>query len=792
MAAHEPPPELPGEDPAPDSTPLDPAAAELFGLGEGQDQWRDHLREAVGPQSGPCLLAGYEILEPIGRGGQGTVYRARQPGTGRIVAIKRLCSYAAIGPAVGDRFRREIDALTRLSHPNVVMVYAVEIVEGRRVLIMEYVDGPPIDRWADQAWATGHAPLRRILEAFVGVCAGVSHGHQRGVVHCDIKPANVLVDSNDSPRILDFGIARVVAGDRAPTSGWTMVGFAGTPAFAAPEQATASPGGVDTRSDTYALGVLLFRLVAGVEPFAGGPGLAGIAAIAHAQARGVPSVRTHRRAVPHEIDWIIARATALDPADRYQTADALADDIRRFLTVQPVLARRPSPMHVASRFVRRHPIGVGLGAAALLAVLGTSALAVTQASRLSIANQRLGEAVEAAEAAAVEAREQRARAETEAAALRATTDTLYRMLAGATVYPGGFAPPADEPMRSAYASLLEETAGSMSPEIELELRFKYGITLRAVGQYEQGIAQFEQAKVLSRAFDDPDLARRWKIIEQTSRCLMSAGRVADAERLCREALNEVEGGPAVDFTAMLKYQLALVIAGGDGSKEEFRSLAEDVVQSKIRGEFSWHRLYRLYEEFTLVAAGRGWHDLAEVFARPAADAAAENGRSESVVARMHTYHAQALLRLDRCDEAEPIARLASESILKTKGPGDDNAHLALVAHAAALHRLGRFPEAATRWELASRRPLTFRDPERAAAPIVLRLAAAQFGAGEPDLARTTLRRALAAIASDYAEELAQDVAVGLEAAGWQVGPLLAEQLQDVPTAVREPLTGTLP
>lgn len=780
-------------EPQPKSTPpLDPSVAHVMGLGEGQTDWLSHVQRATAEGADLGSLGAYELIERIGSGGQGSVYRARQPGTGRIVAVKRLWADLSTSSAGAQWFAREIEALTRLSHPNVVAIHAAEVLEGRRVIVMEFVEGPSIDRWADQAWATGHAPLRRILDAFLGVCAGVSHGHQRGVVHCDIKPDNVLVDANDTARVLDFGIARIVAADRAQTSGWTMVGFAGTPAFAAPEQATASPSGVDTRSDIYALGVLLFRLVAGVEPFTGGPGLAGIAAIAQAQARGVPSVRTRRRAVPREIDWIIARATALDPADRYQTADALADDIRRFLTVQPVLARRPSPMYVASQFVRRHPVGVGLGVAALASVLGTSALAVTQASRLSIANQRLGEAVETAEAAAVEAREQRARAETEAAALRSTTEMLYRMLAGATVYPGGFAPPADEPMRTAYASLLEESAGSMSPEIELELRFKYGITLRAVGQYEQGIAQFERAMVLSRAFDDPDLARRWKIIEQMSRCLMSAGRVADAERLCREALREVEGGPAVDFTAMLKYQLALVIAGGDGSKEEFRSLAEDVVQSKIRSEFSWHRLYRLYEEFTLVAAGRGWHDLAEVFARPAADAAVENGRSESIVARMHTYHAQALLRLDRCDEAEPIARLASESILKTTGPGDDNAHLALVAHAAALHRLGRFQEAAARWELASRRPLTFRDAERAAAPIVLRLAAAQFGAGEPDLARKSLRRALGPFADGSPEELARHVEAALESSSWQVNLALSDQIPSGPDAVRALLMTRLP
>lgn len=779
--------------PPPEETvALDPAAAALLGLGEGQEQWREHVGRAVSERPPGGTLGAYELLDRIGGGGQGMVYRARQPGTGRIVAVKRLWADLSSDPAGAQRFEREIEALTRLSHPNVVAIHAVEVLEGRRVIVMEHVDGRPIDRWADQAWATGHAPLRRILDAFVGVCAGVSHGHQRGVVHCDIKPDNVLVDSNDTPRILDFGIARIVAGDRAPTSGWTMVGFAGTPAFAAPEQATASPNGVDTRSDIYALGVLLFRLVAGVEPFAGGPGLAGIAAIAHAQARGVPSVRTHRSAVSREIDWIIARATAIDPADRYQTADALADDIRRFLTVQPVIARRPSPMYVASRFVRRNPIGVGLGVAALLAVLGTSALAVMQASRLSIANQRLEEAVESAEAAAEEARTQRARAETEAAGVRKTTEMLYRTIGWATANAGASEPRADWRMREAYAALLEDAAGSMSPESELQIRFNYGSTLRAEHLYDQAVAQFERAMVLSQGLDAPDSKRRWWIIEQSACCLESAGRVADAERVCREALDEVRDRPRNDFAGMIRYQLAILAATGGGSKEEFHSLAEDVVQSKVRGEYSWHQLYRLYEEFTKAAARRGWHDLAEAFARPAADAAIDGGFDSSVAARMRTYHAEALLRIDRYAEAESIAGLAADVLLDNNGSGVDHVHRALVAHAAALHRLGRFSEAAARWELASRRPLTFRDAERAAGPIMLRLAAAQFGADDPELARTTLRRALAPFSADPPDELARRIEAALQASSWQLDATFANGIANCPESVRTLLTTPLP
>jgi hypothetical protein len=772
--------------------PLDPDVAKLMGLGEGQKEWLSHVQHATAGRPDLGSLGAYELLDRIGSGGQGSVYRARQPGTGRVVAIKRLWAEISDDPGAAARFQREVEALTRLSHPNVVAIHAVEVVEGRRLIVMEYVEGPRIDQWADRTWAAGIKPLHRVLEAFVQVCTGVSHGHQRGVIHCDIKPDNVLVDSNDTPRVLDFGIARIVAGDRAPASGWTMVGFAGTPAFAAPEQATASPSGVDTRSDIYALGVLLFRLVAGVEPFTGGPGLAGIAAIAHAQARGVPSVRAHRPAVSREIDWIIGRATALDPADRYQTADGLADDIRRFLTVQPVTARRPGPMYVASRFVRRHPIGVGLGVAALLAVLAASTIAGTQAYRLSIANHRLGEALASEGAATQQAKDQQARAEREAASQRKTSEMLYQAIAGATVLPGFTEPRADIPMRRAYAAILSRGAGEMATESEVALRLNYAITLRGERKYDQALAELTRVMEISRRIDAPDSSRRQQIHGETVQCLFGAGRAAEADSLCRAELASLEGHPLGLVQLQLRWMRALAIARAGGTKDEFVSAAGEMFETLTLVPAGLHRSYRQFEELGRAATSRGWFDLAEQWTRRAVEIAVREEAGPISKAILRTQAANALLSLARPEDAEPQAREASDALLESQGPGGANAHPALVAHAAVLHRLGRFSEAAARWELASRRPLTFSDAERAAAPIILRLAAAQFGADDPESARTTLRRALAPFSADPPDELARQVEAALGASAWQVDSALPDQIPSCPEAVRTLLTTPLP
>ncbi len=309
-------------------------------------------------------LGPYTLLEEIGRGGQGEVYKAVQPGTGRTVALKRPAAGGLrIGSRAAERFSREVDAATRLSHPNVVTVFASEVIDGHAVLVMEYVDGTTIDRWADACWAdpaSGDREKRsRVLRAFAAACDGVAHAHLRGVIHRDLKPSNIMIGPDDVPRVLDFGVAKVLeewrerdpSGARATV--WTATGIAGTPAYAPPEQLREGGRSVDTRADVYALGVILYRLLSGDEAFGNRQGLADLL---DAVRRG-PQRRPlqARPSVGRDADWIVRRAMDPDAARRYQTVDALAEDVRRLLDGRAVLAHPPSAAYTAWRAVRRRP-----------------------------------------------------------------------------------------------------------------------------------------------------------------------------------------------------------------------------------------------------------------------------------------------------------------------------------------------------------------------------------------------------------------------------------------------------
>ena len=197
----------------------------LFGF--DSEAWLERLQQAeVAAALG--RMGAYELLEEIGRGGQGVVFRARQPGTGREIALKRLLAGAFASPAARRRFEREIEAVTALAHPGIVTVHGVEQVEGAPVLAMEWVAGVPVTEWA------ARRARPEVLQLFLQLCEALQHAHQRGVLHRDLKPSNVLVDASGRPRVLDFGLAK-----RSTDQGSTISRsgeFLGTPAYAPPEQ----------------------------------------------------------------------------------------------------------------------------------------------------------------------------------------------------------------------------------------------------------------------------------------------------------------------------------------------------------------------------------------------------------------------------------------------------------------------------------------------------------------------------------------------------------------------------
>ncbi len=390
----QPPPADQGRGPANDAI-LDERLTRDFGF--DSDEWQARARRASRPGVPLGSMGQYELTLELGRGAQGVVYKAVQPGTGRVVALKRLG--AGLPPAERDieHMRREVRAATRLSHPNIVTVYATETIDGHAALVMEYVQGIAIDRWADEQ--RGKAEKSRagttpLLRCFLGVCDGVEHAHRRGVIHRDIKPSNVLVTADGTPKVLDFGIALLTDHLKAQT---TATGFAGTPAYAAPEQVLGTRERDDTRCDVYALGAVLRRMVTGEELFGPGASMAQIVDVARSGTR-IPASRSNPL-LPRDLDWIILKAMAPEPDGRYQSVGALADDVRRFLEGRTIAAHPPTLRYQAGRFVARHTIACSLAGIAVAAVLTLSALSTMQAISLSKRGEELAGALQAERAA---------------------------------------------------------------------------------------------------------------------------------------------------------------------------------------------------------------------------------------------------------------------------------------------------------------------------------------------------------------------------------------------------------
>ncbi len=311
----------------------------------------------------------YRIIDKLGEGGFGLVYRAEQvKPIHRMVALKILKAGMDSSQIIG-RFEAERQALALMEHPNIARVLdAGETDNGRSFFAMELVRGSSITTYASKNGLT----LDQRLELFTHVCAAVHHAHQKGIIHRDLKPSNVLVMTEDGhpvPKVIDFGIAKALEGPLAGETVFTgMDQLIGTPGYMSPEQVEQGTAAVDTRSDVYALGSILFELLCGkplVTPMdmAQKPLHQLLAELAE---REPPRPSVFAPELKGDLDWIVLKALERDPSRRYGSADSLADDLNRFLTHQPVTARQPSRLYLTQKFVRRHRVGV----AATLAILG--------------------------------------------------------------------------------------------------------------------------------------------------------------------------------------------------------------------------------------------------------------------------------------------------------------------------------------------------------------------------------------------------------------------------------------
>lgn len=332
--------------------------------------------EAAVPAIVPGLapIPGYKLGAELHRGGQGTVYAAEQLATRRRCAVKTLIGGRFASPAQRQRFEREVEVVAGLRHPGIVTLYESGVSrDGEPWFAMELVDGERLDAFVSRTTPTP----RELVQLFRRIAEAVAYAHRRGIIHRDLKPGNILIDRDGAPRVLDFGLARAEIGaDRLDhRSDSTRAGeFVGTFAYAAPEQLSNDPAGIDSRCDLYALGVVMYESLTGGPPFGAAKSLAELVQLKSTGAIPRPSEAASRRgpaahAIDRDIDVIVLRLLAADPSRRYDTADALVEDLERYLDGRPILAREDSLAYVVSKTVRRHWIVSTLAAGLFLTVV---------------------------------------------------------------------------------------------------------------------------------------------------------------------------------------------------------------------------------------------------------------------------------------------------------------------------------------------------------------------------------------------------------------------------------------
>lgn len=353
---------------------------------------------------GGAMIGLYRMLEPIGSGGMGEVWLAEQKEpVRRRVAIKLIKTGMDTREVVA-RFESERQALALMDHPAIAKVFdAGSTPQGRPYFVMEYVSGIPITNYCDKYKLT----MRQRLELFVRVCEGVQHAHQKAIIHRDLKPSNILVGEMDGrplPRVIDFGVAKAISQRLTEETMLTRLGaMVGTPGYISPEQADSAGEDVDTRTDVYSLGVVLYELLVGVKPLdfhkmaidqilrklreedpprpSTKLRTLGEQSKATAQSRGTDPA-TLARQLRGDMDAIALKALEKNPSRRYATPLELAADIGRYLRHEPVIARPASTVYRAGKYIRRHRIGVAMAAAAVMFLVWFAAVQVVQKQRI--------------------------------------------------------------------------------------------------------------------------------------------------------------------------------------------------------------------------------------------------------------------------------------------------------------------------------------------------------------------------------------------------------------------------
>ncbi len=545
----------------------------------------DETLSGGGAESVFRRIGPYRLIESVGVGGMGEVWRAEQTEPfHRTVAVK-LIKAGMDTSAVVARFESERQALALMEHPNIAKVFdAGATVEGHPYFVMEYVPGLPITTYCDKH----RLPIKERLALFIQVCDGVQHAHQKAIIHRDLKPSNVLVgelDQKPVPKIIDFGLAKATGPRLTEATMYTEVGgLVGTPDYMSPEQADISERNIDTRTDVYSLGVILYELLVGALPFGPQPPKAGAQAILQKISEREPTLpstklkslgesskdsaekrqedpQSLQRNLRGELDWITMKALERDRTRRYGSPSELAADLQRYLHHEPVMAGPPSATYRASKFIRRHRFGVGVAAAAAILLIAFAATMAVQARRIA---------------------RERDRANREAETSKRVSQFMTSMFKVSD--PGqarGNSITAREILDKASKDI---NAGlSKDPEVQAQMMNVMGGVFDNLGLYPQAQSLYSNAIEIRRRVLGPENPDTLRSIHNLCRPLREQGKYADAEKLQRETLDTQRRilGPENPDTLASTGELAIILYN-EARYPEAEKLGQEALDTERR------------------------------------------------------------------------------------------------------------------------------------------------------------------------------------------------------------------